>query len=106
MDATVANRNDYVVVMPATGDYDLTAALTMSKARTHLICPAGIGWGGITGNSARIHQNTAATAVITVSADNVEIAGFFFKGDAASTSGNQIDFTSTRWCANIHDNFF
>jgi hypothetical protein len=104
--ATVANRNDYVIVVPDSSDYDVTATLTMDKARTHLMAPAGIGWGGITGNSVRIHMNTAATDTITVSADNTEIAGFFFKHDASSTSGNTITYSGTRWCANVHDNFF
>lgn len=106
LDVTVANRNDYVIVVPDTSDYDLTATLTMSKARTHLLAPAGLGWGGITGNSVRVHMTTAATDTITVSADNIEIAGFFFKHDASSTTGNTITLSGTRWCAHIHDNFF
>jgi len=69
LDATVANRNDYVIVVPDPSDYDITAALTMSKARTHLICPAGLGYNGMPPNMVRIHQNTASTAWITVSAE-------------------------------------
>jgi hypothetical protein len=105
LDSCTANRNDYVIVMPDSADYDITAALTMSKARTHLICPAGLGWGGMTPNMVRIHQNTASTAYITVSADTVEIAGFFFKQDATSRD-NIIVLSGTRWCPWIHDNFF
>jgi hypothetical protein len=106
LDACTANKDDYVILMPSSTDYDITATLTMSTARVHLVCPTGIGWGGITGNTVRIHQNTAATATITVSADNIEIAGIFFKGDATQTTGNIITFSGTRWCANVHDNFF
>jgi hypothetical protein len=106
LDKCRANKDDYVILMPCSTDYDITATLTMSNARVHLVCPTGIGWGGMPGNTARIHMNTAATDFITVTADNVEIAGIFFKADATSTTGNIITLSSTRWCANIHDNFF
>ena len=102
LDACVANRDDYVIVTPSASDYDITAALTMSKARTHLICPAGLGHRGFPSNAARIHQ-TGAFSHFTVSADTVEIAGFFFKG---ASGENIIDMSSTRWHAHIHDNFF
>ena len=105
LDATVANRNDYVIVLPDPSDYDITAALTMSKARTHLICPAGLGWKGMPPNMVRIHQTTASTAWITVTADTVEIAGFFFKDDGSSR-GDMITLSGTRWHPHIHDNFF
>lgn len=108
LDATVANRDDYVLVMASNSDYDLTAALTMSKNRVHLICPQGLGWGGLPGNTARIHQTTATTNMITVTADNVEIAGFFFKGydGTAHDTPAIIELSGTRWCSHIHDNFF
>lgn len=103
LDATVANRNDYVVVWPDSSDYDSTATLTMSKRNVHLICPAGLGTGGFPSNAARIHQNTASIACITVTGDVVEIAGLFFKG---VEGGNIIDLSGTRWHPHIHDNFF
>jgi len=103
LDATVANRNDYVIVMPDSSDYDITAALTMTKKAVHLICPAGLGSGGFPTNAARVHQNTNATACITVTGDCVEIAGLFFKGEEGS---DIITLSSTRWHAVIHDNFF
>lgn len=103
LDATVANRNDYVIVTPDSSDYDVTAALTMSKARTHLIAPAGLGHRGFPSNAVRIHQETAALDIITVSADTVEIAGFFFK----QSTGDGIGLgAATRWHPHIHDNFF
>src|SRR3990170_8432286 len=43
LDACIDERNDYVVVMPDTADYDVGATLTMSKANVHLVCPAGLG---------------------------------------------------------------
>jgi hypothetical protein len=103
LDATTANRNDYVIVMPDSSDYDITAALTMSNARTHLIAPSGLGCMGMPNNSVRVHQNTAATALITVTADCVEIAGFFFKH---MTDSSGIVLSGTRWTPIIHDNFF
>jgi len=103
LDATVANRNDYVIVMPDSSDYDLTVALTMTKKSVHLICPAGLGTQGFPSNAARVHQNTAATAIITVTGDAVEIAGLFFKG---IEGGDIITLSGTRWHPHIHDNFF
>jgi len=103
LDATVANRNDYVIVMPDSSDYDITAALTMTKKAVHLICPAGLGTNGFPTNAARIHQNTNATAIITVTGDCVEIAGLFFKGEEGS---DIITLSGTRWHAVIHDCFF
>lgn len=105
LDATVANRNDYVFVMPDSSDYDITAALTMSKARTHLIAAGGNGWGGMQSNLVRLHMNTASTDFFTVTGDSVEIAGFFFKQDATSRD-DIIYLSGTRWSPWIHDNFF
>jgi hypothetical protein len=107
LDLTTANQNDYVIVSPSTSDYDLTAALTMSKARTHLICPAGVGNFGMN-NFARIHQTTATTQNIVVTADCVEIAGLFFKGydSTGYDAPSIIHLSGTRWTPNIHDNFF
>ena len=99
-------KDDYVILMPSSTDYDVTATTTVDKNRIHIICPSGIGWGGMPGNSARMHMNTAATDWFTITADNVEIAGIFFKADATSTTGSPIVFSGTRWCGNIHDNFF
>jgi len=103
LDATVANRNDYVILWPDSSDYDSTATIAMSKRDVHLICPAGLGHQGFPPNAARIHQNTAATACITITADAVEVAGIFFKG---VEGGNIIDLTGTRWSPHIHDCFF
>ena len=104
LDATVANREDYVIVCTDGSDYDLTAALTMTKKGVHLICPGGFTHGGgMPGNAVRIHQNTAATSCITVTADCVEIAGFFFKGMLDS---NIVNLSGSRWHDYIHHNFF
>lgn len=104
LDATTANKDDYVLVTPDNSDYDSVAALTMSKSRVHLIAPAGLGHRGFPSNAVRMHQNTSATDCITVSADTVEIAGFFFKGYlGADIIGLG---SATRWHPHIHDNFF
>lgn len=103
LDATVTNRNDYVVVLPDGSDYDLTATLTLTKNRVHLVAPSGFGTHGFPTNSVRIDQTTAATAIFTVTGDCVEIGGFFLKG---SLSGNMLVLSDTRWHPVIHDNFF
>lgn len=105
LDATVANRNDYVIVFPDASDYDITAALTMSKKAVHLICPAGLCGDDFPTNAARIHQNTASTDFFTVTGDAIEIAGFFFKQDSASRD-DIIYLSGTRWHPVIHHNFF
>lgn len=82
LDACVSERNDYVLVFTDTDDYDITAALTMNKQNVHLI---GVG-GEVPGmkygcnNNVRIHQNTAATQVLTITGRACEIAGLFIKG--------------------------
>jgi len=103
LDATVANRNDYVLVALDSSDYDITAALTMTKKGVHLLCPAGMHMGGIPSNACRIHQNTAALACITSTADCVEIAGFFFKGMIDSPI---VTLSGSRWHNWVHHNFF
>ena len=105
LDACVADRGDYVVIMPAAADYDIYAALTIDAKGTHLVCPSGV-MDGVAGstNAARIHQNTAATACMTLSAAAVEIAGFFFKNYAALQA---ITLTAgSAYSMNIHHNSF
>jgi len=102
LDATVSDRNDYVIVLPDSDDYDLTAALTMTKKSVHLIGAGGEAGKGST-NAVRIHQATAATAIITLSAAACEISGFFFKV-AASTQA--ITLITGGYSCNIHHNSF
>lgn len=103
LNATVANREDYVLVCTDGSDYDLTASLTMTKKGVHLLCPGGLSHGGgIPGNAARIHMATASTEIITSTADCIEIAGFFFKG---ATDSDIINLSGTRWHNYIHHNF-
>ncbi len=110
LNATVTERNDYVIVMPDNDDYDITAALTMTKRNVHLICPAGIGAEVGSSNAARIHQNTANTEIIILSslADGCEIAGFWFKAVTTQTTAYNISVpsASTGQCSNIHHNTF
>jgi len=107
LNACVAARNDYVIVMPSASDYDISATLTIAKRNVHLICPAGLGFNGMGSNAARIHQN-AAYPHITITGDDVEVAGLFLKSDATARTPvtGQINLSGTRWHTNIHDNFF
>jgi hypothetical protein len=101
LDACVAERNDYVYVMPDSADYDLTATLTMSKKAVHLIGPGAMpGIPGAT-NAARIHQ-TGAYAAITISGQACEVAGLFIKCKQDKTG---IEISAAAHNANIHNNF-
>ena len=103
LDATVEARNDYVVVQPSDSDYDITAALTLSKKSVHLICPAGLGYDVGANNSVRIHQTTAATAIFAVSDAAVEIAGFYLK---PYQNVSHLTLAATSYAPNIHHNTF
>jgi len=101
LDATVECRNDYVIVFPSDSDYDLTAALTMSKKSVHLVCPAGFGYERGATNACRIEQTTASTAIIAVSDSAVEIAGFYLKPYIGQS---HITLAATSYGLNIHHN--
>ncbi len=103
LDVTVANRNDYVIVQPSQDDYDLTAALTLSKKAVHLICTAGLGNDVGATNAARLDQTTSATPVMTVSAASVEIAGFYIKNFTKITA---LELAQNAYAPNIHHNNF
>jgi hypothetical protein len=103
LDACVEGRNDYVVVMPSDSDYDLTAALTMSKKCVHLICPAGFGYERGATAACRLEQTTAATSIIEISDSSVEIAGFYLKPYIGCS---HITLAATSYSPNIHHNTF
>ena len=104
LDACVTNRNDYVVVAPSDTNYGLDLVLTMSKEAVHLVCPAGIGFNNFpVGNSARLKQLTAANAVLAVSNQAVEIAGFYIKNYTALSA---ITLAAAAHSPNIHSNMF
>lgn len=103
LDACVANRNDYVLVQSAASDYDLTAALTLSKKSVHLIGPAGLGNTIGSTNACRLHQNTGATPVFTVSDSSIEIAGFYIKNYSKITT---LELAQGTYAPNIHNNSF
>jgi hypothetical protein len=103
LDATVANRNDYVVVMPSGTNYSITNTLTMSKKAVHLVCPAGISGNFPIGNTARLKAITAAMNIAAVSAEAVEIAGFYIKNYSDLAS---ITLSATVSAMNIHHNAF
>lgn len=103
LDATVECRNDYVMVMPSDSDYDLTAALTLSKKGVHLIAagsspyyPNGCG------NSVRLDQ-TGAYPVMVVSDSAIEIAGFYLKNYYCKGG---IIIANTSYGLNIHHNYW
>jgi hypothetical protein len=100
---TVANRNDYVVVMPADVTYCTDELLTMDKKGVHLICPAGFGYEMGATNAARVEQLLASTAIINVTAASVEIAGFYFKNINQAAG---ITLAATAYAPNIHNNSF
>lgn len=102
LDACVDSRNDYVKVMPSTSDYDITAALTLSKKAVHLICPAGFGYTIGANNACRIHQN-GAFPIMVVSASAVEIAGFYLKNYATKGA---IICADGAYGLSIHNNYF
>lgn len=103
LNATVECRNDYVIVMPSDSDYDLTAALTLSKKAVHLLCPAGLGYERGANNACRIEQTTAATTIFAVSDSAIEIAGFYLK---PYTGVGHITLAATSYAPNIHHNSF
>ncbi len=102
LDDTVANRNDYVIVQPSESDYDLTAALTLSKKAVHLLCPAGFGLERGSTNAARLEQTTASTEIFIVSGASVEIAGFYLK-HKQNVTAIQLN-TAGAYAPNIHHN--
>jgi hypothetical protein len=101
--ATVEDRNDYVIVMPANATYYINEALAMNKKGVHLICPAGLGYDIGATNAARIQQ-IGNYPIIAVTDAAVEIAGLYLKqmtGYAGITLG-----TGTAYAPNIHHNTF
>jgi hypothetical protein len=104
LDSCVANRNDYVIIMPSDTNYGLAAALTMSKKSVHLVCPSGLNSGSLAvGNTARLKQLTAACRIINVSAQACEIAGFYLKN---YTALSHIGLAAGAHAPNIHNNAF
>jgi hypothetical protein len=106
LNACVANRNDYVVVMPSSTNYSITASLSMSKKGVHLVCPTGLSGNTFPiGNTARLKSIVAATPVIAIatSTEAVEIAGFYIKNYADVAAITVATGTSA---LNIHHNMF
>lgn len=103
LNATVECRNDYVIVQPSNSDWDHTAVLTLSKKCVHLVCPAGLGYRVGANNACRIHQTTAATAIIALSDSAVEIAGFYLKPYADLS---HLTIANGSYAMNVHNNFF
>ena len=104
LDACLANRNDYVVVMPSGTNYSITVTLQMTKKGVHLICPTGMSNSGFPiGNTARLKSSVAATPVINITAEACEVAGFYIKN---YTAVEAITLATTVSGQNIHHNAF
>lgn len=101
--ATVEDRNDYVIVMPANATYYIDEALAMNKKAVHLVCPAGLGNEIGATNAARIQQITASTACIAVSDASIEIAGLYIKNINQTAA---ITLATGAYAPNIHHNTF
>jgi hypothetical protein len=106
LDSCVANRNDYVVIMPSSTNYSITATLQVSKKAVHIICPTGLSGNSFPiGNTARLKSITAAQNIfaITTGVEAVEIAGFYLKNYADLAA-----ITIATGCSalNIHHNMF
>lgn len=105
LDATVAGRNDYVLVLPSNNDYDLATELTMSKRDVHLIGMDYLFNKQEEGsNSATKIHMVADDDAILLTGGNCEIAGFYCKN-----YNNQSFIMSTGSvcdCPHIHHNHF
>lgn len=102
LNKTVANRNDYVIVMPSQADYDIGATLTMSKKCVHLIAPGGLGNQVGATAAARIHP-IDDLAAIKISDSSIEVAGFYFKNYSNQTI---MQLAQNAYACNIHNNNF
>ncbi len=82
LDACVAGRNDYVIVLPGNGnDYDLGAKLTMSKNDVHLISLEAINPSSNKVGASRqvVLEQTASDDLVYMTGQNCEFAGFYCK---------------------------
>lgn len=107
LDKCVANRGDYVIIMPSQDDYDIAVALTCTKKGVHIICPEGLGNEIGSAEAARIHQLSSAT-IFAVANTAIEIAGITFKnyaGKSAITLAATANGVAT-YGQNIHNNTF
>lgn len=104
LDATVAGRGDYVILMPGNGnDYDLGALITMSKNDVHLISLEGMDKDPNRVGASRqvVLEQTASVDGIYITGQNCEVAGFYFKNKA---NYSFVQTGSTAHSAYIHHN--
>lgn len=105
LDACVASRNDYVLVLPSNNDYDLATKLTMSKRGVHLIGMDYLSNKQETGsNSATKIHMVADDDAILLTGGNCEIAGFYFKN--YNNQGTIVSTGGVCDCPHIHHNHF
>lgn len=89
LDATVAGRNDYVIVLPGNGnDYDIGATLTMSKNDVHLVSLEGLENNPYRVGCSRqvVLEQTGNLDTISITGQNCEFAGFYIKPYANKTT--------------------
>jgi len=103
--ACVADRNDYVVVMPSANTYYTDVALTVAAKSTHFICPAALCCDVGCTNAARLQQITSALPIISLESDGCEIAGFYLKNISAYPH-IQVPTGNFAWGNIIHHNYF
>jgi len=100
--ATVAERDDYVIVTPDDTAHTLAAALVMDKRNVHLICPSGMGYDIGAVRSATVTQG-GNFANLTMSAYAIEVAGIAFKNKATYST---ITLAAGAMGPNVHHNTF
>ena len=105
LDACVSGRGDYVIIMPGSGnDYDLGAALTMTKNDVHLVSFEGLERDPNRVGASRqvvLEQTYAASNVVDITGQNCEFAGFYIKNKA---NYSVVQTGATAHSAYIHHN--
>ncbi len=106
LDAAVAGRNDYVIVLPGNGnDYDLGAKLTMSKNDVHLVSLAAIANNGsnpsVGASRQVVLEQTASDDLVYMTGQNCEFAGFYCKPKSAFGT---VEGGSAAHGAHVHHN--
>ena len=106
LDACVAGRNDYVILMPGNGnDYDLGAKLTMSKNDFHLVSLAAIANNGsnpsVGASRQVVLEQTASDDLVYITGQNCEFSGFYCK---PLTDFGTVEGGSAAHGAHVHHN--
>ena len=103
LDRTVALRNDYVILMPSEGNYELTATLTMTKKSVHLIGAGNMASVG-SKNTVRLDARGLAFHAVTTSSGGIEVAGLYINTASDYYGIVMTDDTLSGYGMNIHHN--